>query len=344
MSDDAPSDQMRGRVPGSRVRIWLLMDANRHLVTGALLLVLFCVFVVLGILDPVGLRSAMGSSDPVETTFQGFLTAIITGVTLVVTINQLVLSQELGAVGDQRERMQGALDFRHDVEEVIEPSVSPAVPSAFLHAIVEATGERADALGDVADGSLGADERERIHEFVDSVKENANAVSDRLEGAQFGTFEVVFAALDYNYSWKIYEARRLRDEIEDTDDVEAVEEAIDRVIESLELFGPAREHFKTLYFQWELIDLSRAVLYAAVPALVVATGMILFVDNPATFPGSTFGIDNLVWIVSAAVTVAMVPFVLLLSYILRIATVTKRTLAIGPFVLRETERGGREGE
>jgi len=38
------------------------------------------------------------------------------------------------------------------------------------------------------------------------------------------------------------------------------------------------------------------------------------------------------------VTVSMLPFTLLLSYILRIVTVTKRTLSIGPFILRETDR------
>jgi hypothetical protein len=34
----------------------------------------------------------------------------------------------------------------------------------------------------------------------------------------------------------------------------------------------------------------------------------------------------------------MSPFTLLLSYVLRIATVAKRTLAISSFVLRETDR------
>jgi hypothetical protein len=86
-------------------------------------------------------------------------------------------------------------------------------------------------------------------------------------------------------------------------------------------------------------------MYTALPALVVATGMILYVDDPNTVTGTTLGVDNVVWLVSAAVAVALVPFVLLLSYLLRIATVAKRTLAIGPFVLQEIERpndAGRE--
>ena len=335
-----PSDRMRARIPGSRLRVWLLMDANRTVVAGALLAVLFAVFVVLGVLDPAGVRSAMGSDDPIETAFQALVTAIVTGVTLVVTINQLVLSQELGAVADQRERMEGAMGFRRDVEDVLDVDVATADPGTFLQAIVAATADRAEALREAATSAVDAGRRERIDGYVDDLTGNARSVGDRLEGARFGTFEVVAAALDYNYSWKIYEARRLRADIGDTDDVEAVEEAIDRVIEALELFGPAREHVKTLYFQWELIDLSRAVLYAAIPALVVAAGMILYVDDPATIQGSTLGVDDLVWVVSAAVTVSLAPFALLTSYILRIATVAKRTLAMGPFVLRETNRTG----
>ena len=336
-SESGPSDRMRVRVPGSRLRLWLLMDANRTIVAGTLLAGLFVVFVALGALDPVDIRSAMGSKDPIETAFQAFVTAIVTGVTLVVTINQLVLSQELGAVADQRERMAGAMDFRRDVEDVVDAAVAPADPAVFLQAVVDATADRAEAVRDAAAPAVGVERRARIDEYVEGLTENARSVRQRLEGARFGTFEVLLAALDYNYSWKIYEARRLQDEFEDVD---AVCEALDEVVTALEFFGPAREHVKTLYFQWELIDLSRSVLYAAIPALVVATGMILYADNPASVPGSTLGIDNLVWLASAAVSVSLLPFALLFSYILRIATVTKRTLAIGPFVLRETDRTG----
>jgi hypothetical protein len=34
----------------------------------------------------------------------------------------------------------------------------------------------------------------------------------------------------------------------------------------------------------------------------------------------------------------LLPFAFLFSYILRIVTVAKRTLSIGPFILRETDR------
>jgi hypothetical protein len=336
-----PSDTMRERVDESRVKLWVLLGANRWVLTGLLVGGLFVALVFLGTIDPAPLRSAMGSKDPVETTFQGFLTAIITGVTLVVTLNQLVLSQELGAVGDQRERMEEAMAFRRDVEGAIDSPAAPPEPAAFLRAIVDATAASADRLAALV-GENGNDElRERTTNLVDSIRGNADAVDDRLEGAEFGTFEVLFAALNYNYSWKLYEARRLRNRHADALSEEA-QAAFDELTEALRFFGPAREHFKTLYFQWELVNLSRVILYAAVPALLVSVSMILFVGNPDTISGATFAVDNLVWVTSAAVAVALLPFVLLLSYVLRIATVAKRTLAMGPFVLRASERTGDE--
>ncbi|MFB6078840.1 MAG: hypothetical protein ABEJ80_07680 [Halarchaeum sp.] len=329
---DRPSDTMRERVPENSRKFWLLLDADRWLVAGLILGSVFVSLVAAGLLHPTPVLTLLTRGDPMETLYQALVGSTVTGVTLVLTLSQLVLSQEQGPVGDQRERMEGAMAFREDVADVIEEPVSPTQPSAFLRSLVKLTKRRAeavrDATGDVEDDQLN----EQVDAFVESVVENADRVTESLEGSQFGEFDVVFSALNYNYSWKIYAAKRLRAENEDTltDDARA---AFDELVESLELFGPAREHFKTLYFQWELVDLSRTVLYASVPAIAVATGALLFFDPRDVAQG---------WLalVVAALTVciALLPFAILLAYILRIVTVTKRTLSIGPFVLRETDR------
>lgn len=327
-------DTMRGRVPGNRVKLWVLLEATRWHVAAALLGLVFGSLLIVGAADPVPLGEAIENVDPVETVFQAFVTAIITGVTLVVTINQLVLSQELGPLGDQRDRMEGALDARRAVESELDVDVAPADPSAFLQDVVDAARDRSERLVAASDGADPA-VQERIETFAESVIDNAETVSDELEDAEFGTFDVVSAALNFNYSGKIYETRRLRAAC--ADDLSAgAEDAFEELLDALELFGPVREHVKTLYFQWELINLSRVLLYTALPALVVAVSMIVFFDAGVA-SWSVLGIGGPVWLTSGAVTVALVPFVVLLSYILRIATVAKRTLAIGPFVLRGTE-------
>ncbi|QLC32982.1 hypothetical protein EFA46_001750 [Halarchaeum sp. CBA1220] len=327
-----PDDTMRERVPENSRKFWLLLDADRRLVAGLLLGSVFVTVVAAGLLHPTPVKTLLTRGDPLETLYQALVGSTITGVTLVLTLSQLVLSQEQGPVGDQRERMEGAMAFREDVEEVIREPVSPAQPSAFLRSLVKLTKRRAqaveDAVADIDDDELS----EQVGTYVENLSGNAESVTENLEGSQFGEFDVVFSALNYNYSWKIYAARRIRAENDAalTDDARA---AFDELIDALELFGPAREHFKTLYFQWELADLSRTVLYASVPALAVAVGSVLFFD-----PGDVAQGWLALLVAAVTVVVILLPFAVLLSYILRIVTVTKRTLSIGPFILRETDR------
>ncbi len=316
---------------GDGWRSWLLLRADRRRLAGLLLAGMFLVLVALGALASPSLPTLTGRSDPVETLFQALVTAVVTGVTLVVTVSQLVLSQELGAVGDQRERMAGAMEFRREAEAVLDEPVAPADPGRFLRALVGTVGDRARETAAAADAVADPDRREELRRFAEGVAADADAAADRLEGTDFGTFDVVLAALSFEYAGRIRDARRLRA----ADLPDAVDEPLGALVDGLTRFGPAREHVKTLYFQWELIALSRTVVYAAVPALVVSVAMVLFVTEPAAVPGATAGLDYLTVLVAAAVVVALLPFALLLVYILRIVTVAQRTLAIGPFVLRD---------
>lgn len=71
------------------------------------------------------------------------------------------------------------------------------------------------------------------------------------------------------------------------------------------------------------------------PAVVVATNVLLFHGALSEFTGTVVGIAGYVWIVAVATSITLVPFAVLLSFVLRIGSVAKRTLAIGPFILRD---------
>jgi len=331
------SDTMRERAAGDTRLLWLVLDADRWLVTALLSGVLFCGILAVGLLHPTPALTLLTRGDPVETLFQALITGTITAVTLVLTLSQLVLSQELGAASDQRERMDGAMQFRADVADAVDTPVSPAEPSAFLRSLVRGTAERAENLQNAVDEtSLDDDLAALLSNYLGDVRSNADEVTDQLEGGTFGEFDVIKAALNYNYSWKLYAGRRIRETYADelTDEID---DSLAELVETLELFGPAREHFKTLYFQWELSDLSRTLLYVAIPALTVAVSSLLFLDAQ-DFVGVTVGVPDVLWVLAVTTTASVLPFTVLLSYILRIVTITKRTLAIGPFILRETDR------
>ncbi|WP_231188321.1 hypothetical protein [Haladaptatus sp. DYF46] len=334
-SDIGTANTMRGRSEESRLKIWVLFRMNRFLLTGLLALVVFLSFLVFSLTLNPSLPSEIKSTDTIETIFSAMIGVIVTGTTLVITISQLVLSQENGPLGDQRKRMSDAMDFRTYTKDLFN-SVVPADPSKFLGQLVNETERRAEVLDRLV-GENDDDELIRqVSEFVDSLHGNAKEVQDELEGSQFGTFDVLFSALNFNYGWKIYQVERMVDEFSDSLS-ENQQLAFNDLETALAMFGPAREHIKTLYFQWALVNLSQYILYAAIPALIVSGGMLTFV-GAETFSGTFLSIPIITWVVSGAFTVTLIPFLLFTSYILRIAPVAKRTLAIGPLILRESQR------
>ncbi|WP_327053861.1 hypothetical protein [Halomicrococcus gelatinilyticus] len=340
MSDRDPgsigtADRMRERANENRLKIWLLFRTNRFLLTALLAAFVFVSLVATSVVLEPSLATELRSADTIETTFSAMIGVIVTGTTLVVSISQLVLSQENGPLGDQRRRMSDTMDFRTHTKDMF-GGVVPADPNSFLSQLIDETERRAEALDRIVRESDDDELIEQVGEFVDSVHGNAKAVQSSLEGAKFGTFDVLFAALNFNYGWKIYQVERMNEEFSASlsDDQRA---AFEELRTALAMFGPAREHVKTLYFQWALVDLSMYILYAAVPALVVAGGMLTFVSSE-TFTGAFLSVPTVTWVTSAAFTVTLVPFLLFTSYILRIAPVAKRTLAIGPLILRESQR------
>jgi hypothetical protein len=326
---------MRERAGENRVKIWLLLAANRLHVTAILAVVVFVAFILFVYVLPPPLDPQLRTGDTIETMFSAMLGAIITGVTLVVTIGQLVLSQENGPLGEQRKRMEEAMDFRDFTDELI-GAPSPADPSSFLRELIDVAQDRAEAVRDGTADIENEQFRWEVERFTGSVIENSETVRDQLDGATFGTFDVLFAALNYNYSWKIFQVERLAHDHE-ADLGEPENRLLDELKTALSMFGPAREHIKTLYFEWALVTLSQMILYAAIPALVVSAVMLTTVEA-ATLPGHIFGLPNITLLVSAAFTVTMIPFLLFTAYVLRIVTIAKRTLAIEPLILRDSQR------
>ncbi len=336
-NDPGPGDTMQERAGDGRLKRWILLDANRWSIVGILTIGLFAMLVAFIAASPAPI-TILQTESSVNFVFSSLVTGVITAVTLILGINQLVIAQELGPLGKQRNQMQGAMDFRQDVEDVAGLTVSPTEPATFFRALVEASQKQADTVRNGISDDIAGDVHEKIEEYIDDITDNASEVSDQLNGAEFGTFQVLNAALDYDYSRKIHTGRRIQNEHRSSLSEEVLNE-FDDLLEILQFLGPAREHFKTFYFQWELINLSHAILYTAVPALITAFAMILFFD-PRFISGTVLGMDTALLVVCASVTIGTAPFIVLLAYILRIATVAKRTLAVGPFTLRES--GGAE--
>ncbi|WP_158055811.1 hypothetical protein [Halorussus halophilus] len=326
-------DTMWGRGRASKLKLWLLIKAKRGTVTILGLVGLFVGLVTIEVFGPSTLEKLL-TSDELSTLFGSIVGAIITSVTLILTITQLVISQEIGSLGEQSDRIHEQKQFRERVEDTVKLEVSPSEPATFFRALVQATEREAAVLRDETEDA--ASDLQQVTAFTESIIDECELIDEDLAGEEFGTFTVIVAVLNFNYSRKINDARRLRQEYRD-ELSEAGEAALDELMDVLELYGPTRGFFKSLYFQWELINVSRGMVYAALPGLVVAAYLILAFDATAV-TGTFFGVPHLFLLTSAAYAVTLIPFVLLLAYVLRILTVLKRTLAPGSFVLRGTNR------
>ena len=336
MDDDTQDETMHGRMDESRLRYWFLLDGDRWLISAGLTVGFFLALLVIGAVDPSTFRAVFRSTNQVGITFQALIASLITGVTLVVTIGQLVLSQEFGSLETQRERMSGAVEFRHDAEEVF-GSAGPPDPGTFLRKLIESSMARAENLEDVIATNDDEELHEQVERFVEDLTENAEEVIDQLGDVQFGEFELFRAAMNYNYSWKIFGIQWLRSEYEGSLSA-SDDELFEELLDALTLFGVTRGHFKSIYYQWELVRLLRSILVTAIPALVVATATLLFLE-PNSFQGTFLAVPTIIWVVGGASALSATPFFVLTSIVLRVTTIAKRTGAIGPFVLHESDRG-----
>lgn len=330
-----PADTMRERVGETRVKIWFLISANRWLVTGIILLITYLVLLFVHVVGPTSPQKFV-TTTAIGTVFGSMVIAIVTSVTLVLSIAQFVLSGEIGPLGEQRTRMRNETEFREEVENAAGISVSPVEPSRFLRTLIETAEAHARELHNAISESENSEQLEEVTEYADGLIDHSQKIIDDLENTTFGSFQTLLPVLDYNYSWKVLAARTLRAKYTESLPEEA-DDAFGDLIEALRFFGPAREYFKTLYVQWEIINISRGVLYGAMPTLALAGYMILEFDA-AKITGTVFGINTAYLVVSALYVLTLIPFAVLLAYLLRVLTVMKRTLTIGPFILRETEQ------
>ncbi|GAB3418566.1 hypothetical protein GCM10027435_18790 [Haloparvum alkalitolerans] len=308
-------DGVRSRLRG--LQNWVLLEADRLLVTAALLVGVYLV------LDPAAHAVPTGS-DGLESghRVQGLLRSILGGVFLLVSIvvstSSLFVTQEQGPLGQQLDRIEEVGSLRREIENAAGVTVTPADPTNYLIVLVDAvaskTGELAD---DVAEAD--ADLQANVEEYLREMAEQTYDLESRLEGRD-DTVSLVLATLDYDQVLLTNQLRQLRAEHEEVLPPEA-DETVDDLLALLRHFAATREYFKTLYFSQEFAALSKHLIYVSLPTILLVSFVLLHTgDFPDTHTATT-----------VVTTVSMAPFMLLSAYVLRVATVTLRTRSTGRF-------------
>ena len=312
----------------ARLKTWFLLDGPRKVVAGitALSLLLFFLAVSVSRFDP------LGDLEPLYYVLGGLIGGNLTIITVVVSINQLLLSQEMGTPSELRSEIDGILDYRREIEEFT-GEVPPVEPLGFLRLLLETTRQRAQHLGGLSVSETSEDVSGELDSVVTRVTDQMDRVDSVLRETDVGTFQVLSVMLNTNYAGEIRTLRQLHASHGD-DLPEDVQESIQECIHLLQSLDIARQYFKSIYLQQELATLSRLLFYSGLPSIGIVAATFFAFTAPG---GASVHPAVLRLLIPIVVTIGLVPLSILFSFILRSATVARRTAAVVPFTTPEQE-------
>ena len=331
MSIDLQPRQWRGWIPvpdeNGDIRLirWVLLDADRLALSGALLAVVFLTFMGVATLWTFEMQRLLTETETVQTILNTFLSGMILLVSIVVSINSIVLSHDITSVEKQDERIRGMVNFRQDLGELSEPGEDPSDLSSFLEVMSRVIGERAQALTADLDG-FEEESADQIREHATSVSEAAKRLGavDEASGAEFA---VLWKGIDFGYGPYIEQSRSLGAG-------HSTSGSFEDLIEAFELFAIGKEYFKTLYYTREVSKLSQTLLVVALPAILFNASTILAINGQVLPDGWILGLPPLQTFVAVSFTISIAPYLVLTSYMLRLSTVARITSAGGVFSLK----------
>lgn len=321
------SDEDQANEEGDSLNVvekWLYLTGSRRVIT---LLVVLGVFVVVRVLTEVGVLHVASGSYLATLMGSGVFSGLLTLVTVVLSINQLILSRVFGSPSGLSDRLEGNLDFRRNVEDVVGEPSSPNEPGPFLAFIGDALQRQAGSLQErlrEEDESLAADVEEYTSGLVD--------YGDHLTEARnsHSTVRVLLICLGSEYADHLDRTRELKRRHDDRLSEDASEQ-FDHILELLKGVATVRQFFKTLAIQQDLAQLSRRLIYLGLGALVVVYCFTQVYKSPSSM-SPTLAASTLRWLSSVVAAIVFAPIALLMSSLLRVATLTLYTVSVGSFV------------
>ncbi|MXR40559.1 hypothetical protein GRX01_04250 [Halobaculum sp. WSA2] len=272
------------------------------------------------------MQTLLTDTSTVQTILNTLLSGMILLVSIVVSINSIVLSHDMTSVQNQENRVQGAIRFRRELGELTEGGENPSDLSAFLGVMSRIISIRAQTLTDDLDGV-----EEELVEDLDEFSESVSAAADQLgevdetSGAEFA---LLWKALGFDYGRHIEQSRTIASSSGTS------HERFEDLVDAFELFAVGKEYFKTLYYTREVSKLSQTLLFVALPAILYNASTIIAINGQVLPDGVILGIPPLQTFVAVAFTVSIAPYLVLTAYMLRLSTVSRVTASGGIFSLK----------
>ncbi|WP_435154164.1 hypothetical protein [Haladaptatus sp. DFWS20] len=296
---------------------WVLLSGNRFVLTAGI-----CVAVVatLAVLAAIGVISVGLKSSVRSLLSSGIASGLLTLITVALSINQLILSRVFGSPNELADRLDGTLEFRRNVEAIAGRSSSPTDPTDFLGLIFETLHNRTTDfdLPSIADET--GDYQAKLASYTETLADRVRDEDDMVG--------VLAQIIGTEYAEFMAATRYVRNEFDD-DLSDSARSGLEDVFELLKSIAIARQYFKTLAIQQDLARLSRFIAYSGLAAFVTTICLTLLYKSSS---GAYIGQPALSIVVILGFGVIVSPLAVLISYILRVATIARYTVSVGPFV------------
>jgi len=316
---------------GIHLKRWLLLEGNRYGVIVGLLLFVFVTNLVVGSVWTFEMQQLLTETSAVQTLLNTFLSGIILLVSIVVSTSAIVLSYDITSLDAQENRMEAAMEFRRDIDELTDGVEDSTDPGSFIKTMTEVIHSRAEALDDATESS-DKEFAETLQEYTEGVVETVNSIDSSMKTVNRGQFSALWEGLEVEYGPHLNQSDRIS--IQHSDQFsDEYGQKFDELVKAFELFATGKEYFKTLYYSREISQLSQVLLVISLPTILVVASSTLAIEAHLLPDFWLFGLPPLLTFVSLVITVALAPFVTLIAYMLRIATVAKRTASAGPFTI-----------
>ncbi len=301
---------------------WVLFEGGRKTVAGCL---------VIGIAGIVGALVfvdifAIGPNSSAAMIFSsGLASGVVTLVTISLSINQLILSRVFGSITQLTDRLEGARDFRQHVKELAGVSSTPNDPADFLSLVGTTLRDRASGILAMSDSSDWNPSREITDALQDLVEYGDNIDAELERNAK--VTEVLGVVLGPQYAVNMTAVHHLQNEYH-ASLPEAARTEFQAIEELLESIAIIRQFYKTVAIQQDFATVSRLIIYSSLLALLTVISLtLIYRTNSITVPASILPV-----VVSVGIGVIVSPLALFVTYILRAATIARRTVSVGPFV------------
>jgi uncharacterized membrane protein YqjE len=269
-----------------------------------------------------------------------YLAAAATGgnftlITIILSINQLVISRQLSAPGELESEIQATTDFRDTVIGSLDQQTAPASPTAFLEVSFNGVKQSLNVVADYSDSRIDDEAASEIDTIVESLRTHLETTIQKLEESNQTVFSALVLTLNTNYSEEISEIARLQSDLQATDsEPPELHDQLETLVTRLKQIDVARQYLKTLYMQEELARLSRRLLYVGGPTIFTTVALLALV----TVGGSgVLQTARLTWTLPVLVALSIAPLAVLMSFVLRLSIVAERTVAVTPFTTATQE-------